>query len=124
METFWYAGSIGVAAAATLTMERALWVAVNREGEIQARAKRIARTAWWAVLGFTALIAILSFEMRPQLADSFLKNGWGCAFPMLAMAGLIGVRLWDNKETGLLTFFASTIYVCGMITSAVFGGII
>lgn len=124
METFWYLAALGVAAAATLTMERALWVAVNEAGEIQARAKRVARKAWWAVVGLTALIAALSFELRPHLADGFLKSGWGCAFPTLALAGLIGVRLWDKKETELLTFFASTIYVCGIITSAVFGGVV
>ncbi|HUA86135.1 MAG TPA: hypothetical protein VMB85_19900 [Bryobacteraceae bacterium] len=124
METFWYLGAIAVAAAATLTMERALWTAVNRQGEAQARAKRIARTAWWAVALLTAVIAGLSFELRPHLADTFLKPGWGCAFPTLAMAGLIGVRLWDHKETELLTFFSSTIYVCGMITSAVVGRVI
>ncbi len=124
METFWYLGAIALAIAATLTMERALWTAVNRQGEVQARAKRIARTAWWAVAVLTTLIAGMSFQRRPHLADDFLKSGWGGAFPMLAMAGLIGVRLWDRKETELLTFFSSTIYVCGMVTSAVVGRVI
>jgi cytochrome bd ubiquinol oxidase subunit II len=124
METFWYLGLAGLATAATLTMERALWIALNKDGEDQARAKRLARTAWWAVAALTALIATLSFQIRPRLADIFLESGWGLAFPTLAMAGLIGVRLWDKKETELLTFFSSTIYVCGMITSAVFGGIV
>lgn len=123
METFWYLGAIAIAIAATLTMEQALWTAVNRRGEAQARAKRIARIAWWAVAVLTALIAGLSFQLRPHLADDFLKSGWGCAFPTLAMAGLIGVRLWDHKETELLTFFASAIYICGMISSAVVGRI-
>lgn len=123
METIWYLGLIGVAAAATLTMERALWVAVNQEGEIQARAKRIARSAWWAVAALTVLIAVLSFQIRPHLADNFLNAAWPCAFPTVALAGLIGVRLWDRKETELLMFFASTAYTCGMITSAVLGGI-
>lgn len=123
MGTFWYPVSLALAAGATLTMERALWVAVNREGEIQARAKRVARTAWWAVAMLTAVLAAMSFAARPHLADAFLQSGWGCAFPTVAMAGLIGVRLWDKKETEVLTFFSSTIYVCGMVTCAVFGKI-
>lgn len=123
METFWYLGTVTAAAAATLTMERALWVAVNENGEAQARAKRVARMAWRAVAALTAFIAIFNLRVHPHLAENFFKSGWGCAFPTLTMAGLIGVRLWDRNETELLTFFSSTIYVCGMISSAVFGGI-
>lgn len=121
MGTFWYPVALALAAGATLTMERALWVAVNHEGEIQARAKRLARTAWWAVATLTAVLTAMSFNARPHLVDTFLQSGWGGAFPTLALAGLIGVRLWDKKETEVLTFFSSTIYVCGMITCAIFG---
>ena len=117
----WFTVSIGIAAALALTMHGALWIALKTEGEIQERAKRCSRLAWWGVIVFTALITILSFRVQPHLAQSFAGYPLGYVFPLLALAGLLGVRLWDAQQTELLTFLASSAYICGMLTSAAFG---
>lgn len=110
----WYTVSIGVAALLALTMHGALWLVLKNEGPVQERARQIARRAWWGVAAFTALITALSFWVQPHLAENFAKYRWGYVFPALAIAGLIGVRLWDS-------FLASAAYICGMLTSAAFG---
>ena len=96
-------------------------IALKTEGDVQARAKRIGRIAWYGVALFTILVTALSFYIQPHLPENFSKYPWGYIFPMLALAGLIGVRVWDSKQTELLTFFASCAYICGMLTSAAFG---
>jgi cytochrome d ubiquinol oxidase subunit II len=117
----WYTVSIGVAALVALTMHGALWLALKNEGEIRDRAKAIARRAWWAVAMITALITALSFWVQPHLKENFSKYPWGYIFPVLAIAGLIGIRLWDRQEGELIAFLASATYICGMLTSAAFG---
>src|SRR5271155_1080702 len=117
----WYTVSIGVAALLALAMHGALWLALKNDGEIRDRAQRIARRAWWAVALFTVLVTALSFRVQPHLAENFAKYPWGYIFPVLAIAGLIGVRLWDSQQAELMTFLASAIYICGMLTSAAFG---
>ena len=117
----WYTVTIGVAALLTLTMHGSLWIALKTAGEVQARAKKIARLSWYGVALFTIVVTALSFLVQPHLPENFSKYTWGYIFPMLALAGLIGVRLWDSKQTELLTFFASCAYICGMLTSAAFG---
>jgi cytochrome d ubiquinol oxidase subunit II len=117
----WFTVSVGVAAALSLTMHGALWIALKTEGEIQERARRLARRMWWGVVVFTAVVTALSFGVQPHLTDNFAAHPWGVVFPMLALSGLIGVRLWDTQQAELLTFLASATYICGMLTSAAFG---
>jgi len=117
----WYTVSIGVAALLALTLHGALWLALKNDGEIRNRAQGIARRLWWAVVLITALVTALSFRVQPHLAENFAKYPWGYIFPVLAIAGLIGIRLWDSQHAELLTFLASATYICGMLTSAAFG---
>jgi cytochrome d ubiquinol oxidase subunit II len=114
----WYTVSIGVAAAVTLTMHGALWVALKTEGEVQRRSKQVARRMWLSVAALTVLITALSFKVQPHLFANFGAHSWGYVFPMLALAGLIGVRL-SRRE--LLAFLSSAAYIAGMLTSAAFG---
>jgi cytochrome d ubiquinol oxidase subunit II len=114
----WYTVSIGVAAAVTLTMHGALWVALKTEGEVQRRSKQVARRMWLSVAALTALITALSFKVQPHLFANFGAHSWGYVFPMLALAGLTGVRL-SRRE--LLAFLSSAAYIAGMLTSAAFG---
>ena len=80
-----------------------------------------ARRAWWVVAGFTGMIAMLTVRVLPRTVYNFATYTWGDAFPVIALAGLIGVRLWDRKETESLTYFASAVYIVGMLSSAMFG---
>lgn len=114
----WYTVSIGVAAAITLTMHGALWVALKTDGEVQRRSKQVARGMWWSAAALTVLITALSFKVQPRLLENFTAKPWAYVFPMLALAGLIGVRL-SRRE--LLAFLSSAVYVGGMLTSAAFG---
>ncbi|MBZ5600773.1 MAG: hypothetical protein LAO79_00535 [Acidobacteriia bacterium] len=119
--TLWLlVAAIAVAAVPTFTMHSALRLAVRASGEVQQHAKETARRAWWAVAGFTCMIAILGLSAQPHLVDHFANYTWANAFPVLALAGLMGVRLWDSKETESLTYFASAAYIFGMVTSAAF----
>ena len=106
-----------IAAIPTFTMHTSLRLAVRASGTVQQQAKETARRAWWVVAGLTCLIALLSLR---SFLHSFTTYAWGDVFPILALAGLIGVRLWDSKETESLTYLASAGYIAGMLGSAMF----
>jgi|SRR5579883_103938 cytochrome bd-type quinol oxidase subunit 2 len=119
--TFWLlVTAIAVAAIPTFTMHSALRVAVRTSGATQFRAKTTARRAWWLVAGFTFMIAVLALRAQPDMVYHFADSSWANIFPVLALAGLMGVRLWDSKETESLTYFASAGYIFGMISSTAF----
>ena len=113
----WYTMSIGVAAALALTMHGALWVALKTDGKIQDRTKRVARGTWWGVAGFAGLITVLSFRVQPRFRENFSSHPWGYIFPLLAVAGLLGVR----SQGELMTFLCSSAYICGTLASVAFG---
>ena len=72
------------------------------------------------MLGFTLVIATICVWFVPRSVENFSNYAWADSFPVLALAGLIGVRLWDSKETEALTYLASGTYIFGMLSSAAF----
>ena len=113
----WYTILTGVLALAALAGHGALWVRYKTAGELSARAGALARRLWWwlgaLMLGATAA----SFWLQPQIAANFRSHLWGAIFPLLAIAGFIGMR----ARAELNAFVASCVYLAGMLTSAAFG---
>ncbi len=113
----WYTVLLAVAAFLTLAQHGALWIAYKIEGDVERRASRAAARLWWGVLGASALITLASFRVQPHLAESYRSRPWGFVFPLLALGGLVFARLLR----GLPAFLASSAFIVGMLTSAVFG---
>ena len=117
----WFTVPVGVAALATLVNHGALWLIYKNTGPVQDRARNVFRYSWPAVLALTILITLLSFNVQPHLAHAFAERPWGYVFPLLALAGLLGMRAFANSRNELLPFLLSALYIVGMLTSAVFG---
>jgi cytochrome d ubiquinol oxidase subunit II len=97
----------------------ALWVALKTDGELEQRARKVALTGWWSLLPLTAAITWCSFAIQPRLSASYGARPWGCVFPLLAVAGLIGMRAMRRRTVA--PFLCSALYIVGMLTSAAFG---
>jgi cytochrome bd ubiquinol oxidase subunit II len=117
----WYTVLAGVAAFAVLVNHGALWLIYKNEGPVRDRARRVFRFSWPAVLAMTILITIVSFAVQPHLAHAFAERPWGYVFPLLALAGLLGMKIFARGTGELLPFLLSALYIVGMLTSAVFG---
>jgi cytochrome d ubiquinol oxidase subunit II len=117
----WYTVPVGVAALAALVLHGSLWVMLKTDGAINRRARNLASTAWWAVLALTALVTVLTWVVQPQVGRNLSKMPWGYVFPVLALAGLLGVRLFLSRGSELHAFLSSCAFLVGMLTSAVFG---
>lgn len=116
----WYTILVAVAAFLALAMHGSLWVALKTEGALEGRARRFARRAWWVLLAWVVVITYASFQIQPQLKASFDARPWGYAFPLLAIAGFIGIRVCGLRG-GLEAFLCSCLFIVGMLTSAAFG---
>ena len=117
----WYTVLVGLFAFFTLAMHGALWVNLKTAGEVQQRARRVARIAWRAVAVFTLIVTIASFAIQPHLALSFVTMPLGLVFPALALAGLLGSITFLLRQKEGSAFLASCLYIVGMLTSVVFG---
>jgi cytochrome d ubiquinol oxidase subunit II len=117
----WYTISVGLTAFVALAVHGSFWVALKTDGDLQVRSMNFARLLWWWLAGLTAIVTGLSFLIQPHLAEQFQQAPWGLVFPALGVAGLLGMRLYENRGQDLQAFLASCAYIVGMLTSATFG---
>jgi len=116
----WYTILIGVAALAVLALHGAVWLTWRTTDELQARARAAASRLWWLVAALTLLVTFTSFRLLPVGLLSFRVHPFGFIFPLLAITGLLAVKLFLRTEQEALAFAASCSYIVGMLTSVTF----
>jgi cytochrome d ubiquinol oxidase subunit II len=117
----WYTILVGVQALLVLMMHGALWLQWKTSGEVNRRAARVVAWTWWGVLFLTALVTALTFGIQPQVLANFKTWPLGYILPLLAVAGLAGIPFELRRKNERNAFFASCVYLLGMLTSVVFG---
>jgi cytochrome d ubiquinol oxidase subunit II len=117
----WYTLLVGVAALLVLTQHGALWVAVKTSEDVQTRSRSIASKAFWLVCAAVLVISVASFQVQPHLYESFADRSWTWIFPVVAVAGLLTVRLCLNAKVDLWAFAGSAAFIVGLLCSAAFG---
>jgi cytochrome d ubiquinol oxidase subunit II len=117
----WYTTLVGVLALLALVMHGSLWVQLKTTKAVRARSARLARHTWWGVGALTLVVTAVTFRVQPQVQANFATWPWGFMFPLLAIAGIAGVRFELIKRDETKAFLASCAYLTGMLTSVVFG---
>jgi cytochrome d ubiquinol oxidase subunit II len=117
----WYTILVGVLSLLALVLHGSLWVQLKTDGPVSERASKLARRIWWGVIGLTAIVTAVTFQVQPQVKENLSTWPWGLIFPLLAVAGLAGVQFELIKKDQHKAFLASCAYLTGMLTSVVFG---
>lgn len=117
----WYTVLVGLSALLVLTLHGSLWVLLKTAGEVAIRARAIASTLYWAVCVAVLAISVASFAVQPHLAESFFDHPWLWVFPLLAAAGLFGLRICFSAHVDLWAFLCSGVFIVALLCSAAFG---
>ncbi len=117
----WYTLTIGITAFAALTMHGALWVGLKTEGDLEVRCQAIAERFWLILIPLVLLVSVQSFLVQPLLVKSFEEHPWGAIFPILAVGGLVGIRVFLKRQNELAAFLASGVFLLGMLCAAAMG---
>ncbi len=117
----WYTVTIGVSTLAMMVMHGALWVAVKTEGDLQGRARDLARRVVAAVLGLTVLGWGVTCWVQPHMVDRFwsVPLSFGVFLAMGGMLVMIHRSLRQQHDTRV--FLASCGVILIMIATAAFG---
>ena len=119
----WYTGLLGTITLLAFTMHGALWIAMRAtksNSAVRERAARLAHTIWWAVTAVTVAGSAATLAIQPSVVERFAGAPWGYAFPVIAMAGLLGVNVCKAPQAEGLAYFSSCGFLAGLLAMVVF----
>jgi cytochrome d ubiquinol oxidase subunit II len=117
----WYTILIGLLALTTLVVHGSNFVALKTENELNARSRRISRIFALAAVVLTVLATLSTLWVSPWMFQSFNERPYGYVLPLVAIAGLVGMVLFNFRGNDRAAFLSSSVYILGMLTSTVFG---
>jgi cytochrome bd ubiquinol oxidase subunit II len=107
----------GVLFVLAFAVHGALWLGLKSEGELQARATRMAK-ALWLPLAAVAVAFLAATWFATRLWQNLLGRPALLVLPLLAVAGLLLTRLFAAKGAWWKAWFASSAFIVG---AALFG---
>ncbi|GLI36556.1 cytochrome d ubiquinol oxidase subunit II [Geobacter hydrogenophilus] len=110
----------GVLFVLLFTVHGALWLSVKTVGDLSTRAKGIADKTWPALL--VVAVAFLAYtKFATKLFDNYLANPLLFVVPLVAVAALLGIRLFSAKGATLAAFVSSCVTVLTVVATGVVG---
>jgi cytochrome bd ubiquinol oxidase subunit II len=119
----WYTIPVAVLGFLALAQHGALWLALKTEGEVQRRARRVARLSVPLVAAATVAVTGLTFMVQTQVLANLRAHPLGALPAALAAGGLVTVwrALRGARPNDAVAFGGSCAYLAGMLSSAAFG---
>jgi cytochrome bd ubiquinol oxidase subunit II len=116
----WYTVTIGVVALVTLVVHGSLYIANKTEGDLNDRARRMARMLWPVQVLLTCLSLLATLYVRPGVLTNFLK--WPASFliPLVVLGSLLYLFIAERGKNDKGAFLASCGYIVGMLVGAAF----
>lgn len=111
----------GALSVAILSLHGAAWVALKTEGELQARARRLAGALWWGVAALLAAMVGASFAVRPEFTRNFVAHPAMVILPAIAVLSLAEVRRAHGRKHDRRTFIACAATIAGILASVAAG---
>lgn len=100
----------GIFFLAFFMMHGALWLTLKSEGDLQTRALGMANMLWPAVLILLVVFLILTAVFTDLFAN-YLSSPLLFILPILALAGLLGVRVMLNRGKPWLAWGCSAVFI-------------
>jgi cytochrome d ubiquinol oxidase subunit II len=116
----WYTVLCGVVALVTLTVHGCLYLAMKTEGELNQRARKVARSLWPVQILLTTLSLIATLYVQPIVLTNYYKWPIGFVIPVVVVASLIYMFIAQGRGNETGAFFGSCGYIVGMLVGAAF----
>lgn len=90
----------------------ALWLAIRTEGDLHRRAARTANMLWIPLL-LAAVVFLIYSAVATELYDNYLARPYLFAVIVLAVVGLLGIKVYLIKQHYFKAWFASALAIVG-----------
>ncbi len=98
----------------------ALWLVYKAEGDLAARAGRCAGALWYLVLVVAAAFLLFT-GFATRLYDNYLARPGLVLVPVLGVAALVMVKVFQTRSRALPAFFASCAAILLVVATAMVG---
>lgn len=114
----WYTVIAGVVAAVALTIHGAYYVATKTTGDLNFRARRIAKFLWPAQVAVTLLSLWATLAIRPEVLTNYRRFPILFLIPVAVALSLIAIFLHGRRNNDKAAFLASCAYLIFMLVGA------
>ncbi len=115
-----YALAGGIFFLAIFCLHGALWLCFKTEGDLQEKALSFVHLLWPLVLLLLVAFLVLTW-FNTDLFDNYLANPVLLIIPVVALAGLFGIRVMLRQEKILFAFASSCVFIIGVTFFGVAG---
>ncbi len=117
----WFSILGGLLGVATLAMHGAFWAALKSDGELAARARRLAGVLWVASIVLLVAMVGASFIVRPDFTHNFGAYPLLLALPLVTIGGIAYCRFAHARGNDTGAFLGSAVYVAGILACVAAG---
>jgi cytochrome d ubiquinol oxidase subunit II len=103
-----------------LAVHGSAWLAVKTGGEICARSRMLVSKLWYVLVLMTILSLVGVANLREGILDNYKHYPIGWAIPILVVASLAAIKIFNGKGNDKASFLASSAYLTTMLVGAVF----
>jgi len=117
----WYALLVGVFGLLVLAAHGANFLSFRGTGALAERARRWARRLW---LGEVALFVAMigpTYAVRDEMLTNLVDHPWRLVFPALAVGALVAMFVFQRAREWARGFFASCLFIVGLLTTMAAG---
>lgn len=115
----WFTVLLGLVAAVTLTTHGASWLRYKLSGRTNAKMKKLI-PVFLSVQVVLIIISLVSiFALKPSPMSNFVNNPLLFVFPVLALAGLIGIFVMNKQNKEGAIFVSSSTFIFGALLTTI-----
>jgi cytochrome bd-type quinol oxidase subunit 2 len=111
----------GITALVVVSLQGILWMMLRAMGDFRRRCRRYAAKLWWGTAFCCLGVTVAEFAVQPRILENLQRHSWISGFAILAMAGLIGIRLCLGVDFELGAFASAACLIAGLLACAAFG---
>lgn len=98
----------------------ALWLSFRTNGDISARASKIAGNAWYLLVAI-AVLFLADTAFATNLYSNYISNLIWFVIPVIAVLALLGIKLFISKGQPVKAFYSSCITILMVTFTGVIG---
>jgi cytochrome d ubiquinol oxidase subunit II len=117
----WYTVTGGLLSLVALAMHGALYIALKTDGQIEGRARRVARALWPGLVALTLISLSATIAVRRGTLVNYDAHPLLFVMPVTVFAALAGMRFFTQKGDEMKAFLSSCLFLIAMLVGAAAG---